>query len=74
MQVQSLGREDLLEEGIVTHSSTLNLENSTDRGAWQATVRGVRESDTTEPTFTFALTHGALLQQPGWTRTVASPL
>ena len=24
------------------------LENSTDRGAWQATVHGVTESDTTE--------------------------
>ena len=27
------------------------LENSTDRGAWQATVHGVTESDTTEATY-----------------------
>jgi len=31
--VQSLGREDPLEEGIATHSSILALENPMDRGA-----------------------------------------
>ena len=45
-QVQSLGCKDPLEEGMTTHSSI--LENPMDRGAWQATVHGVTESDTTE--------------------------
>ena len=34
MQVQSLGQEDLLKEGMATHSC---LENPMDRGAWWAT-------------------------------------
>ena len=45
-QVQSLGFKDPLEEGMATHSSI--LENPMDRGAWQATVHGVTESDMTE--------------------------
>ena len=40
-QVQSLGREDLLENEMATHSSILGLENPMDRGAWWATVHGV---------------------------------
>ena len=44
--VQSLGREDPLEEGMATHSSVLGLENPMDRGAWQATVHGVTKSST----------------------------
>ena len=32
--VQSLGREDPLEEEMATHSSILGLENSMDREAW----------------------------------------
>ena len=43
--VQSLRWEDLLEEGIATHSSTLALM---DRGAWRATVHGVAKSQMTE--------------------------
>ena len=39
---------DPLEEGMVTYSSILNLENSMDRGAWQATVHGAAELDTAE--------------------------
>ena len=45
--VQSLGWEDPLEKGMTTHSNTC-LENSKDRGAWQAPVNGVAESDMTK--------------------------
>ena len=45
-QIQSLGREDPLEKEMATQYSC--LENSMDRGAGQATVHGVAESDTTE--------------------------
>ena len=41
-QVRSLGWEDALEEGMATHFSC--LENSMDRGTWQATVHGVAKS------------------------------
>ena len=44
--VQSLGWEDLQEEGKATHSSILCLENLMDRGAWQATVNRVAKSQT----------------------------
>ena len=47
-RVQSLGWEDPLEEGMVTHSSTLVWRIPMDRGAWRATVHGHKESDTTE--------------------------
>ena len=40
--VQFLGQKDYLEKGMATHSSI--LENSMDRGAWQATVHGVAKS------------------------------
>ena len=46
--VPSLGWEDLLEERMATHSSTLAWRIPMDRGAWQATVRGVQESNMTE--------------------------
>ena len=39
MRVQSLGREDPLEEEMATHSSVLAW-----RGAWWATVHGVAKS------------------------------
>ena len=43
--LQSLGQEDPLEKGMATHSSQYScLENSKDRGAWWATVRGVSKS------------------------------
>ena len=40
MHVQSLGWEDPLEKGMVTHSSLLAM----DRGAWWARVHGVKKS------------------------------
>ena len=46
--VQSLGREDLLEEGMATHCSILAWRICMDRGAWGATVLGVTESVVTE--------------------------
>ena len=49
-RVQSLGREDPLEEGMAPHSGILSLENPMDRGAWQATVRRLTQSATTKAT------------------------
>ena len=46
--VRSPGWEDPLEEGMATHSSILAWRIPMDRGAWQATVHGVAESDRTE--------------------------
>ena len=46
--VRPLGWEDTLEKGMATHSSIFAWEIPTDRGAWQATVHGVAELDTTE--------------------------
>ena len=45
-QVQFLGQEDPLEEGIANHSSILAWRNPMDRGAWQATVHRVAKSQT----------------------------
>ena len=44
--VRSLGWEDLLEEGMATHSSSLAWRIPMDRGAWRATVHGVTKSRT----------------------------
>ena len=41
MCVRSLGWEDPLGEGMVTHSSILAWRIPMDRGAWQAAVHGV---------------------------------
>ena len=38
MQIRALGWEDLLEEGMATHSSILAWRIPIDRGVWQATV------------------------------------
>ena len=43
-QVQSLGWEDPLEEGMATHSSILAWRIPMDRGTWPATVHGVAKS------------------------------
>ena len=42
--VQSLGWEDPLEEGMVTHSSILAWRMPMDRGAWRAAVHEVAKS------------------------------
>ena len=42
MQVQSLGREDLLEEEMATHSSILAWEILRTEGAWKAIVYGLQ--------------------------------
>ena len=43
----SLGQEALLLKGMATYSSILpSLENPTDRGAWQATIRGIAKGQT----------------------------
>ena len=48
MQVQSLGQEDPLEEGMAAHSSVLAWRIPTDRGAWLAMgLQGHKESGTT---------------------------
>ena len=44
--VRSLGWEDPLGEGMVTHSSILAWRIPVERGAWWATVHGVRKSRT----------------------------
>ena len=48
-QVQYLGQEDPLEKGIGNPLQYSCLENSMDRGSWQAIGHGVaKKSDTTE--------------------------
>ena len=42
--VQSLGWEDLREEGMAAHTSILTWRISKDRGAWLATVHGITKS------------------------------
>ena len=44
--VRSLGWEELLEEGMAAHSSILAWKIPMDRGAWQATVHAVTNSQT----------------------------
>ena len=44
--VQSLGREDPLQEGMATHSNILAWRIPMDRGAWQTSVHGVTKSQT----------------------------
>ena len=48
--VGSLGPEDALEEGMATGPTPVFLESSMDRGAWQAIVHRVTESDMIEAT------------------------
>ena len=44
MQLSALDQEDPLEEGMITHSSVLNLEIPMDRGAWWAIVHWVAKN------------------------------
>ena len=46
MWLQSLGWEDLLEQGTATHSSILDWRIPMDRGAWWAGVHRVAKSGT----------------------------
>ena len=48
MQVQSLGREDPLEEEMAIHSSIIAWKNLMDNGNWRATVHWVAELDRTK--------------------------
>ena len=43
-RVQSLGRDNPLEEEMATHFTISCLENPKDRGAWRATVHGDTKS------------------------------
>ena len=43
-QIQSLGQEDPLEEGMATHSNILVWKNPMNRGAWWARVQSVTKS------------------------------
>ena len=45
-QVRSLGEEDPLEEGTANPLQYSCLENTKDRGAWQATAHGAAKSQT----------------------------
>ena len=47
-RVQFLGPEDSLKKEMTTHSSILAWKIPWTGGAWQATVHGVAESDTTK--------------------------
>ena len=49
-RVQSLGQKDCLEESMAIHSSILAGKNPMNRGALQAMVHGVTESDMPEAT------------------------
>ena len=46
MQVQSLGREDPLEEGTAIDSSIPAWRIPMDRGAWRAAVHGIAKRQT----------------------------
>ena len=46
--VWSLDQEDTMEKGMATHSSILSWRIPMDRGAWQTSPWGRKESDTTE--------------------------
>ena len=55
MQVQSLGQEDPLEEGMTIHSSVLPEESHGQRSLAGYSPLGHKESDTTEVTYALLL-------------------
>ena len=60
-QIQSLGQEDPLEEGMAAHSSIPAGKNLTNRGCWRVMVHGVRKSWTRLKCLsTHARSHGPL--------------
>ena len=62
-RAQSSGREDPLEEGIATHSRIQALKSPTDRGAWQATVHRVTQSQTQQKRWSMHVQHGQLARK-----------
>jgi len=64
--VRSLGWEDPLEKGTATHSNC--LENSMDRGAWQATVHGITKCWTQQSNFHFTFSFTNFTVQSSTTR------
>ena len=60
---RSLGGEDPLEEGVVTHSSILAWRMPVDRGAWRATVHVVAKIRATQQlrTHTFCSGEASLM-------------
>ena len=63
-RVRPLGWEDPLEKEMATHSSILAWKNPRVRGAWQATVNGVTQSQTQLSDFTFFLSFFTFCSQP----------
>ena len=55
--VRSLGQEDALEKEMAIHSSISCLENSMNKGAWQATLHGLAKSKTWLSTHVYMSLH-----------------
>ena len=72
MQVQSLGQEDPLEEGVANPFQYSCLENSMDGGAWWATVHEVKKSQTRLSDFTDSLTL-LCFRYTHWKKRIALP-
>ena len=62
MQVQSLGQEDPLEEGMATHSGILAWKIHEQRGLVGYSPWGCKESNATEHTHTQNLKHSYFLK------------
>ena len=66
MWVQSLGREDLLEEEMAKPLQYSCLGNPMERGAWWATVHGVAKSQTRPERLSTAGLHKKQPWKPAW--------